>query len=141
MRNKLFLAVCAGAVLLLAGSVYWIERGLKTADVAYFQTAPVDPRALMMGDYMTLGYDFERTAPEGKDAALYIGSDQKVSAEGPGKKITVKYHADRFKIPHQFYFKEGDGDRYARAKYVKMRVLPDGRLLALELTDENLNVL
>lgn len=140
MRNKLFPAVCALVVLVLAGSVYWIERGLKTADIAYFQTAPVDPRALLMGDYMTLAYDFERGALP-QDAALYIGPDQKVSAEGPGKKITVKYHGDRFKIPHQFYFKEGTGDKYARAKYVKMRVLPDGRLLALELTDETLNVL
>lgn len=126
----------------MAGYALNTQRALQGARVVYFKTAPVDPRALLSGDYMELAYDFEQ-APrkEKKDLTLYVNDRGVASASGAGEPLAVRAAGRRYRVPHEFYFQEGAGKRYERAPYAKMAVLPNGSFILLGLTDENLNLL
>ena len=144
MRAKLFF-LCA---CLLAGSLggYAIstQRARTQAHVVYLKIAPIDPRALLSGDYMELSYDFENLSRpwERKESlTLYADKNGVVHVNGTGKPLTLRTHFMRYRLPHQFYFQEGQGKKYENAAYAKAAVLPNGSILLLGLTDENLNVL
>ena len=65
MRGKLIVAAIFVQVLILgwmAGEREWIVR---TAPAVWLRTAPVDPRDLFRGDYVTLGYEIS-TIPAAK---------------------------------------------------------------------------
>jgi len=65
MRGKLILIAVLVQVLILgwmAGEREWIVR---TAPTVWLRTAPVDPRDLFRGDYVTLGYEIS-TIPAAK---------------------------------------------------------------------------
>lgn len=153
MRNKLFLAATLLLALGLAFSAYKTQTDLKTARVVFFATAPADPRALMMGDYMTLSYAFEPSLWDRQklcnrqgcavlpDVTLYIGPDGVVRKEGPGEPLVIKGGPGRYRIPAQFFFTEGTGARYEGAPYAAMKVLPNGKLSVVGLADQNLQLI
>ena len=55
MTVKTWFAIAAQALLMLVGLVSPLAVK-TTGTTAYLETAPVDPRALFRGDYVTLGY-------------------------------------------------------------------------------------
>ena len=55
MSTKLWTAVAIQTLLMLAGLVAPLAV-MTTGTTVYLETAPVDPRALFRGDYVTLGY-------------------------------------------------------------------------------------
>lgn len=59
MKKRLIWIVLLQAVLLLTiiGKYYWVER---TGQPVTLKTAPVDPRDLFYGDYVTLNYEISR---------------------------------------------------------------------------------
>lgn len=143
MRAKLFFFCACLLAGGLGGYAVSTQRALASARVVYFKTAPVDPRALLSGDYMELSYDFEVNRPWEKDGPLTLYTDERGIArtEGPGMPLTLAAHFLRYRVPHQFYFQEGTGKKYENAAYAKAAVLPGGSILLLALTDEDLNVL
>ena len=114
---------------------------------------PVDPRALMMGDYMALAYD---------DAA-FADYDEKLAAQGllilkrdehdvgthtrlgdgtdlASDEIRVKY-ALKGSCTNigsaRYYFQEGTAEIYQDAKYGVFKVSPTGHMILVALADEN----
>ncbi len=152
----------AGAALVF-GAVNWDVRG-KEQVIAEGQRilvplAPVDPRSLMQGDYMALNFSLPAEVREAGEQSL--GATLKVVAnvDGQGRAEVVRLAgADeaaagaaaaeqqivlplkRLKgrwtlVTDAFFFPEGQGDRYAQARFGDFRVLPDGRALLVGLAD------
>ena len=63
MRRNLLFLVLAAQVLWLLGSVWVQEQGLNEGTRVQLETAPVDPRDLLRGDYVILSYKISRVPP------------------------------------------------------------------------------
>ena len=141
MRAKIFLGVAFVLAIGLGGYAWHTQTARQSAPVVYFKIAPVDPRALLSGDYMALFYDVERAladrAQQGS-VTFYVAPNGVVQAERTERPVTIDVLDRRLRLPHQFYFQEGTGRKYETAVYAKMRRLPGGRFVLNALTDENL---
>ena len=122
------------------------------------RTAPADPRAFLLGDFMRLRYREEPprevigNMPEGV-AVLEIDGDgvgtflrlhdgealadderlMRFTAGGRGRDGT--YGGERY------YFQSGTGERFAGARYGVFKVMPDGRALLSGLADADRRVI
>lgn len=163
MRAKWFFLVACVLAGFLGGYAVYTQRALQTAQTVYLKIEPVDPRALLSGDYMQLNYDFERPylAEQGQALVLQVGENKVLylpneaedeaqttqapatQADTPQRPQTVRIKTLRasYRVPHQFYFQEGTGKKYENAVYAKAAVLPNGSILLLGLTDKNFNLL
>lgn len=140
MRAKIFLGVAFVLAIGLGGYAWHTQTARQSAPVVYFKIAPVDPRALLSGDYMSLSYDIENRSDSRENPMLFYAAENGVvQTEKTNQPVKITYHGWRFKLPHQFYFQEGTGKKYETAVYAKMRRLPDGRFLIDALTDEQFN--
>lgn len=143
MRNKLFLLVSLVVAVVLGSSIFQTEAGLRKAETVYFKMAPVDPRALMMGDYMIVNYAFEpgRWVKDRQDITLYINEAGEAATQEPGRPLIIKFNGSRYRIPHQYYFQEGTAAKYENAQYAVMAVLNNNKLLIKALADADKQVI
>ena len=143
MRNKLLLGYVLALAVILGGFACYTQAARQNAPVYYFKIVPVDPRALLSGDYMALSFREEREFRYDKSlqrtVLLYADPNGAISLEKTDRPVAMQLHSGRLKLPHQFYFEEGTGAKYEGAAYAKMRRLPDGRFLIDALTDEKFN--
>lgn len=124
-----------------------------------FKLAPVDPRELFLGDYMTLNYDLGIGRPNNDENTIVIPDEIKGVAviqvqDGVGTIVrfeqTETLAANERMIAYtrvnnwrpiriggdRYYFQSGTGDQFADAEYGIFRVMPDGRALLSGLADE-----
>lgn len=145
MRNKLLLFYTLLLVLCFGGYAAYTQHALKNAQTFYLQMAPLDPLALLSGEYMQINYAFEQdvfgiNAPV-KQVTLYMDERGVAGRAKTDKPLVFQVHHVTARVPHQFYFKEGTGKKYDKAAYAQLKRLSDGRILVSGLTDENLNLL
>ncbi|MCB2001980.1 MAG: GDYXXLXY domain-containing protein [Burkholderiaceae bacterium] len=62
MRSAIALAWALAALALVTASIVTKERQLASGRIVLLELAPVDPRSLMQGDYMTLRYTIAEQA-------------------------------------------------------------------------------
>jgi len=149
------------ALLLVIGVAWWsvagLERTLRDGRPVLVELAPVDPRSLMQGDYMALSFAIDRRLPLGAAGRLpsyaYVNLDEENRASfasvghtlpAPAGQIALKTRLRDRRIsigPNAFFFQEGQGAVYARARWGELRVDESGRALLTALRDENLQVL
>lgn len=147
------LIVCGLAAIL--GLVGWQvsskERLQATGDTVLLALAPRDPRSLIQGDDMSLGYAIARAWPQDaswpREGALIVGADEFGVAEfrrrdrgdplASGEhRLTYRIRSGRLQIgTTAFYFQEGTADTWAGARYGEFRVAPDGTSLLVGLRD------
>ena len=157
-RANLGIAVCALAVLAVVNFSIWQKQALIAAGQPVFiELAPADPRSLMQGDYMRLGFKLPRTEGirfERTDRPRAIG---KLDGRGvlamtrltlndtptPGEIAVALTHGDRgwTVATDAWYFKEGGGASLAQARYGEFRVTRDGRALLVGLRGPQLEAL
>lgn len=113
-----------------------------------FPLAPVDPRALLLGDYMTLRYDLGQTTPEKGTGMAVIRIEDKVGQIvrfGDTDDLALDEHRLRYSTNRRgqvtiggeaYYFQSGTGERFEAAEYGIFRLMPDGRVLLSGLADE-----
>ena len=131
--------IAIGALLVLGAvnfSILGKERIKRNGDVIYLDLAPVDPRSLMQGDYMTLRFRLadqiqatlrkpgDEPPREGEQRFADIALDPRgiASLARPGLPAT---HRLRYRIRHDavwlgtnaFFFEEGSDKRYACARF------------------------
>ncbi len=82
MKLKLLSAVVALQVLWILVTAASHERVLREAPTVLLRTAPVDPRDLIRGDYVTLGYDISSMSKSSFVPML-------VNAPEPGTEVYV----------------------------------------------------
>jgi len=154
------IAVAAGLLLLVA--VNWViferERLLEEGRVVVLELAPVDPRSLMQGDYMALRFKVAdevfgrmrsskapaqdgrivvRTDPRGLASFVRHDGGEPLAAGEARLRYRVREEQVKF-ATNAFFFQEGTGGLYARARYGEFRVAPEGDLLLTHLRGENL---
>jgi uncharacterized membrane-anchored protein len=157
-RTRILIAV--GAALVLGAVNYSIlgKEGIKRDGVAvYLDLAPVDPRSIMQGDYMTLRFrlaqDIRSTVkplpPEGGVALapVNIGANQVGSLARAGEpgNVRIRYRIRKGEVwlgTNAFFFEEGKDAHYAGARYGEFRVDPtSGEAVLVGLRDGGLKPL
>ncbi|HMQ35724.1 MAG TPA: GDYXXLXY domain-containing protein [Chloroflexaceae bacterium] len=153
-----------GAALLLAlawagWQVVAKERLAATGRPVLFELGTVDPRSLIQGDYMILGYRVAQEVearggelPPRGELAVLVGPDGVARSARPyiaggdlaAGEVRVDYHTGGWRIavgPESFFFQEGEAETFAAARYAELRVSPEGEALLVALRDERREVL
>jgi len=157
--------IAVGVLVVLGAVNYSIlgkERIKRSGEVIYLDLAPVDPRSLMQGDYMTLRFrlagDIQATLRkpgpderprEGEQRFADIALDPRgvASLARPGMPAT---HRLRYRIRHNsvwlgtnaFFFEEGSEQRYAGARFGEFRLdRESGEAVLVGLRDARLQPL
>ena len=151
----LLLWVTLAVILITTNGLILREEILRrTGERVLLELAPRDPRSLIQGDYMVLNYAIAR--PLHSNYSLTNGGIVlALDARGVGSAVRfyengeplapneVMLHYRRtsdgisFGV-EEFFFQEGDAERYARAAYAELRVDPRGHARLIGLIDSNL---
>jgi uncharacterized membrane-anchored protein len=125
------------------------EQVLRDGKAVLLPLAPVDPRSLIEGDYMTLRYAIAADPgwpPDGKllvrkdenGVGRLVGRYEEGTPVGPDE-VVLRYRRRRWQTrlgAEAYYFQEGTADRYAKARYGELRVAPSGESVLVGLRDE-----
>ncbi len=169
MANKIALISLAIILVLVNWSIANKEQHLAAGRIVYLDLAPVDPRSLMQGDYMTLRFrmanEVYNALPKKKeykrwrrnvdatDGYIVVRLDEKNIAEFKGlyqdqalakDEILMRYRVRNGAVKfatNAFFFQEGHGKYYQSARYGQFRVDDSGELLLAAMYDEKLNKL
>jgi uncharacterized membrane-anchored protein len=157
-----WLAIVGLVIVFVAfnGSILQKEQLLRDGQVVRLALAPVDPRAFMTGDYMALDYavaaqlnDRLRSAGDrvARDAFAVVAADsegvaqlvrlQEEAAPLQSGEVALKARLRQGRVrlgSDAFYFQEGTGRRYEKARYGEFRVGAGGDMLLVRLLDESL---
>jgi len=148
------LALGALGIAALFGSQILALEAIKTdGETVLLELRPVDPRALMMGDFMALRYAEERpmslpnaVPPSGQFILILdenkVGNFSRV-ADGAAlsdSEVRINYIKQRrgvtFGAP-RYYFQNGTAKTYEQADYGIFKIAPSGRAILVGLADEN----
>lgn len=158
-QSRLF--ICMGALLVLGAvnSAIWQKQQiLADGQVILLKLAPVDPRSLMQGDYMSLRYAIAEqleqaeqrglsTAAEQPRGQLLIELDagQVVQTAQPyqGQGLQPQQHLLNYRNKNgqiwfgaeSFFFQEGQAETYQNAEYAELRVDAHGQSILVGLRD------
>lgn len=158
-RAGLSLAVCGIATLAVANGAIWQKQQLIAhGQPLYVALAPVDPRSLMQGDFMRLRFELPED-PEDERDRLWRDQRPMVMAQRDARGVAV---LQRIADPQQppapgelriqltpkdgnwvlvtdaWFFREGEAERFAQARFGEFRVGPDGRALLVGMADAQL---
>ena len=147
-------------------SVFQKEQQLAHGKVVYLDLAPVDPRSLMQGDYMTLsfaiGQEIHRALKSDKQefstattsthyVIVTLDSQNRASFKAlfDGQNLAPEELLMRYRIRHNtvhfatnaFFFQEGDAEYYEAARYGQFRVNEQGEPLLVTLYSDDLKPL
>lgn len=152
-----------GALLVLAVvniGIWQKENLIAHGQPVFVALAPVDPRSLMQGDYMALRFAIPSVA-DGQASGASGGRRPHVVARRDARGIATLQRADLGEplagdelrielspknggwvlVTDAWFFKEGEAERWAQAKYGEFRVDADGRALLVGLRGAELQKL
>jgi len=151
------LVVLAGIVILVAvnWSIHAREQLLVDGRVVLLELAPVDPRSLMQGDYMTLRFNVanDAFATKSGDGAIIVEVDNRdvgtfrrfddgtpLAASEARLRYRLRNGLPKF-ATNAFFFEEGHANDYAKARFGEFRVAPDGEAILTGLRDADRRLL
>jgi len=158
-RTRIGFVLCGLLVLGVANTAIWEKEHLIASGTAVFvELAPADPRSLMQGDYMRLRFALPRDAVDGAGQRPFIPQvvaragergvarllryhDGKPPAQDEFLVDLVRKHGDWVFVTDAWYFREGEAERWSKARYGEFRVQPDGKALLVGLRGPNLEKL
>ena len=141
-----------GLLIYFNYSIRQKERILKDGTLVLLDLAPVDPRSLMQGDYMNLSYQIAQNFPVDsipKRGFIVLTLDK----NQVGHPVRYQQHREpinsgEFLIEYtspnswqlnigaeSFFFEEGTGERYEKAKYGGLKIDEHGNSLLIGLYD------
>jgi len=163
MRNIIIITTMLLFITSMIYSVYKKEDILKNGTVLRLELAPVDPRSLMQGDYMNLRFAILEIVNEKlletskKVSKLILILDDKNEGEFvrfmdeenlKNNEILLNFtysKSEKFvksKLSTEsYFFEEGTGERYEKAKYGEFRVAKNGETLLVHLLDDKLGII
>ena len=155
LRLLILFGTLAVFLYLVNSSILSSEDNIKNGTVAYFELAPVDPRSLIQGDYMTLEYTIERDANIAGIGAqdrgqLVVSLDEQLIARFArlyndsdtlaDNEIVINFYAPNGRVRvgiDSFFFQEGQTNIFGTARYAEVRILEGGGVMLVHLADEN----
>lgn len=159
MKKYKWIIILINLIILLVffnNSILKKEKLLTDGQLILLELAPVDPRSLMQGDFMRLGYAISRninhdSIPKRGFCVVQLEETgigkkvrlQKGSVPLNEKEYLIEYtHNNRGGInigAESFFFQEGEAEKYENAKYGGVKVDDKGNSLLIGLYDENRN--
>lgn len=157
MKRYKWIIILANLILLLGlfnNSVVKKEKLLSDGTLILLELAPVDPRSLMQGDYMRLGYAIANTVEHdsiSKRGFCVVTLEE----DGTAKKVRIQdgrtpLHAAEYLIEYtsagwrgihigaeSYFFQEGEGEKYENARYGGLKVDDHGNSILIGLYDEH----
>ena len=154
--------IAAASLIILAAANYGIyekEGILTNGRVVLLEVAPVDPRSLMQGDYMALRFRVANDAfgpammENVRDGRIVLALDDRGVGKfvriDDGSAIGASEVVMRYRVrqgqpkfgTNAFFFREGQGQVYASARYGEFRVSSSGDSILTNLRGEKLEVL
>ena len=144
MRNRV--VIVATLVLLIAVNlgIASRERLVEHGRIVLLELAPLDPRSLMQGDYMALRFAVADGAGTGAEYLQFadgklvlavdprgVGTFRRLDTGAPlaADEALLRYRIRDGQVKlatNAFFFEEGHGDDYAKARYGEFRVAADG---------------
>lgn len=138
---------------LFTRSILKKETLLSDGQLILLELAPVDPRSLMQGDYMSLNYAIaenidRNTIPKRGFCVVKLGENGIAKRERIQANKTPLYENEYLiaYTPGQwqginigaesFFFQEGEAEKYENAKYGGIKVDHEGNSLLIGLYDE-----
>lgn len=166
LARRAWLSVGVGVLLTLAvanGGIWQKERLIAQGRPILVPLAPVDPRSLMQGDFMVLNLQVGRPdfARPGEAMADLLAEQPRVILRLDERGVAVAQRADAgaalaadelrlqlvlkngrwILVTDAFYFKEGEAERYAQARFGEFRVDEAGKALLVGLRGADLKPL
>lgn len=166
-RHRWIVLLATVIVLALVNGAIWQkEYHLAEGEVVYLELAPVDPRSLLQGDYMTLNFalanqihralfrqdDALQDEPQkANNGYVVVRLDKQRIANfqrlDDGSALANDERRLRYRLRNgqvrfatdAFFFQEGDGERYEAARYGQFRVNDQGEPLLVAMYDDELN--
>lgn len=157
-RRAWYVGGATAATLLVAASAIWQKQELiANGQPVFVRLAPVDPRSLMQGDYMRLNFNVppelldqppSATAERPKVVATRDarGVATLMRVAKPGETLAANELLFELTpkgggwvlVSDAWFFREGDAERWEKARYGEFRVMLDGRALLVGMADEQL---
>jgi uncharacterized membrane-anchored protein len=150
-RTRVGFLLCALLVLSIANAAIWDKENLIQSGTAVFvELAPADPRSLMQGDYMRLRFHMPGDASSDGNQRLFIPQvvarrdergvarllryhDGNALAQGEFLIDLVRKDNNWILVTDAWHFREGEAERWSKARYGEFRVRPDGKALLVGL--------
>ncbi len=146
-----------GLLLFFNYAIVSKEKILDEGELVLLELAPVDPRSLMQGDYMRLrykissenfsyldsipkrGYYVVKLNPNGVTEKVRIQKNKEPLIQG---EFLIEYTKGSWDLnigAESFFFQEGEGGKYEKAKYGGLKIDTEGNSILVGLYDEELN--
>lgn len=157
MKKYKRIIVLLNLVALIIFFNYSIEKKeilLKEGKLVLLKLAPVDPRSLMQGDYMSLQYkisdgiEFDSISKRGYVVVQLQpnGIADKVRLQNEKKPLNnneylIKYTSGKLRLnvgAESFFFQEGQAEKFVNATYGGIRIDKEGNSLLIGLYDKQL---
>lgn len=141
-------------------TVFKAESAIENGKTVLVRLAPVDPRSLIQGDYMTLGYDLpeyiDTTNDTGKliakidqnKVAIFVRGASDSEENLKENEVLIRYSRDYSRWQDQiiigtnaFFFEEGTAELYEDAEFGEFKITADGTAYLIGLRDEDFNLL
>jgi len=151
MRTKMILIVVIIMILFANFIIYKKEMLIRNGNRILLKLAPVDPRSLIQGDYMTLRYEITRLIESKKlpkDGYIVLTKDDNdighfikiydQSSELKPEEFLLRYRKRGYKIKigaESFFFQEGYAKYFEKAKYGELKISSSGDSVLTGLFD------
>ena len=156
------IAMTGVATLAVANwAIFEKENTIRNGQPVYVRLAPVDPRSLMQGDYMRLDFalpgELRWAGGQGRgdrpsvlvrpDPALpstytLVDAARDEARQPTDLEVPLSAKDGRWVfVTDAWFFKEGEADKFATARYGEFRILPNGSALLVGMADERLQPL
>ncbi len=157
LRIAVVLAALAVSLYKFNTGIAAMNRVKQDGQTILLQLRPVDPRALMLGDYMTLTYnrDVYPVSSKGLDAegSLVLTLDENNVATFARRDDGTKLADSEIRVKYalksgganfgsaRFYFQEGTAKTYEAARYGVFKVSDAGHMILVAMAGENFETL
>jgi len=151
MRYFVIFAAFLGVIGFFGAQIKGFETLRAEGRTVFLELRPVDPRALMLGDYMALRYDQDRLSNLNKDELPPKGVLVFKEENGVSKFARIDAGAlapNEFKLAYikqrreldfggpRFYFENGTAQDYEAARYGVFKVNENGKAVLVNLADK-----
>lgn len=156
MRKALIALFTVALLAIVDFGIARREAQIASGMPVLLELQPVDPRALMQGDYMRLSYRIVRDAfpdrvaiPAYGDGRIVVAPDARGVGHfrrfdddtplAPGEiRLRYRVRAGDVKFAtNAWFFEEGHGADFAKARYGEFRVADSGEMLLVRLRDKD----
>lgn len=161
MKKYKWLIILLNLILLLVyfnWSVFKKEELLKDGELVLLKLAPVDPRSLMQGDYMTLRYDISQNIdvekiPKRGYCIVKLnnkGIAEKVRFQEEKTPLKAGEHLIQYNSPdswnvnigaESYFFEEGQAEKFNKAEYGGIKIDQNGNSILIGLYNKNLKLI